>query len=254
MGSLLRSGSFHAFVVWLDEGQLAHGDGYALATYLREQGVAGSRLGADDVSHGNRRVDARTESARGHLSDRRCRLFIEIKLATATDWRSVFRTKSDALAGAAFGKLPQNDIGAGKLARARSTSAAGFLYRPLESCFHRRGVRIEVATVETQARFKAQTVTGAEPDRRHVRVFQKLSREKCRSAGGDADLEAVLPRVAGPGDDAIRAEDRQTAHIHETHCCDIRTPLHQHGLGERSLQGEQGSIVQALNGAAVGKR
>src|SRR5262245_24962749 len=126
MGSLLRSGSFHAFVVWLDEGQFAHGNGYALASYLREQGVAGSRLGADDVSHGNRRVDARTEAARGHLSDRGCRLFIAIKLATAADWGAISRTKSNALARGAFGKLLQNDIGAGKPTRARATSAAAF--------------------------------------------------------------------------------------------------------------------------------
>src|SRR5262245_4777628 len=254
MGSLLSSMSFHAFVVRIDERQLAHGSGYTLAPYLGEQDGAGSRLGAGDVSHGNRRIDARTETARGHQSDRRRRFLILVELAAAADWGSVFRTKSHALAGRALVKLPQNDIGAGKPALARSASATAFLYRPLELRFYRRGVCIEVGTVKAQARFKAQAVAGAEADRRHLRVFQKLSRQKFRSAGGDADLEAVLPRVAGAGDDAIHAEDRQAAHVHEMHCRDTGTAFHQGGLGERSLQGEQGSIIQALNGTAVGKR
>src|SRR5262245_34640663 len=178
MGSLLRSMSFHAFVVRIDERQLAHGSGYTLAPYLGEQDGPGPRLGAGDVSHGDRRVDARTETARGHQSDRRRRILILVELATAADLSSTLRTKSHALAGGALGKLLQNDIGAGKPALARSASAPAFLYRPLEPRFYRRGVCIEVGTVKAQARFKAQAVAGAEAERRHRRIFQKLSGPK----------------------------------------------------------------------------
>ena len=188
------------------------------------------------------------------MSDRRLRVFIAVKLATAADWSSVFRTQSNASAGAALGKLPQNDISAGKSALARSTLAAAVLDRPLQPRFHRSGVRIEIATVEAQARFQAQAVARTEPDRRHLRIFENFSREGFGVPCGNTDLEAVLSRVARPKDDAIRADDRQCAHIHKAHRRDIGAQSRQHRLGERSLQREQGSIIQTFDDAAVGKR
>src|SRR5262249_25314282 len=155
--------------------------------------------------------------ARGHLSDRRLRMLVAIKPGAAAHRGSVLRTQPDPAAGAALGKLPQDDLGAGKAARACPAWAAALPDRPFESRFDRRGALVEIGAVEAQARLEAQAVPGAEADRRDFRISENFSGNCFRRRGGNADLETVLSRIARPRDRAISAEDRQRAHIHEAH-------------------------------------
>src|SRR5262249_1697503 len=134
---------------------------------------------------------------------------------------SILRTQSDTPACRAFSELSQNDIGTGESALPHAAAASALLDGPLEACFHRRAVDVEIGAVETQPGFEAQAVTRTEPDRRELRVLEYRPGERLRRAGRNADLEAILPRVARARHDAIRAEDRRRAHIHELHGRDV---------------------------------
>lgn len=106
--------------------------------------------------------------------------------------------------------------------------------------------------VEAQAGFQAQRVARAEADRRHFRLGQQAPRQGLGMGGGHGDLVAVFTGIAGAADVAVLAEQLDAGELHEGHLRHLRRQALQHPHRRRSLEGEQGTLLeQRLDAATV---
>src|SRR5918992_3403097 len=80
------------------------------------------------------------------------------------------------------------------------------VHREGDAGFQRRGLRIELVPVETHPCFEAQRVPRAEPCRGGSCLYQAAP-DAGGVVSGKVDLEAVLARVAGAGDDTTGTID-----------------------------------------------
>src|SRR5579883_168396 len=93
----------------------------------------------------------------------------------------------------------------GKSAATFSASAPDAGDGPFQRRRNRSSSRVEIGAIKTKPGFQPKTVSGAEPDRHDGCVLQERAPERGSRIIGDADLEAVLARIAGAGDDAVGA-------------------------------------------------
>src|SRR5208337_765452 len=164
-----------------------------------------------DEPHGDRRADARPEAARGDDPN--------LRAVGGHDLGSVARRgppvgpEADTNAARPVGKRAQNAVGAGEAA----FGAAALLDRPGDRRLDRIDGLIELVTVKTEARFEPERVPSPEPDRGDARLRQQEARERLRAWGRDRDLVAVLPGVAGAGNEGLGVANARGPRSHEGH-------------------------------------
>ena len=79
--------------------------------------------------------------------------------------------------------------------------------RPGETGFERGDGLVHVLAVEVHAGFEAQRVAAAKAARRDAGGMEAVP-HRIRLLGGDGDLETVLSRIAGAGDQPVAVEGR----------------------------------------------
>src|SRR5262245_42130783 len=163
----LRGSISVAFVAMRDERQIADPQRNAFSAYFAKNSFTGRRRVRVDVAHRNRRLHARSEAPGRDDANRARRNLVRVEFRAAAHRHAILDFQSDTAAWRAVRQLAQNDVCAGKSARARSTGAADFRDRPFERSHHRRRCWIEIGTVETQPSFQPQAVARAKADRHH---------------------------------------------------------------------------------------
>src|SRR5215813_8477405 len=165
----LRGSISVAFVAMRNERQITDSQRNPLSAYLAENPLTGRRRVFVDVAHRDRCLHTRAEAAGCDDADRASRNLIRKELGTAAHRHAILDFQPDTAARRAVRQLTQNDVCAGKSARARSTGAADFRNHPFERGHHRRRCGIEIGTVETQSGFQPQAVARTKADR-HDRI------------------------------------------------------------------------------------
>ena len=116
-----------------------------------------------------------------------------------------------------------------------------------------RGRGVDVVAVETEAGLEAQRIAGAQTDRLHFRLGQKLAGDGIRGVGRRRDLEAVAAGVARARDVAARAVDHDEGAGHEFQPGDLRRQPRQRLRRQRALQGQKPAREHRLDLAGRGE-
>ena len=157
--------------------------------------------------------------------------------------------ETDPLARRALGDLLLDDGSAGKAA----LRAALLADAPQQARFDRRRRGVDVVAVEAEARFEAQRIARAQPDRLDLGLGQKLAGDGVGGVGRRGDLEAVAAGVARARDVAARAVDHDEGAGHELHRRDLRCQARQRLRRQRALQGQKPAREHRLDLAARGE-
>ncbi len=198
-----------------------------------------ARLGeaAVDVAHGERAVDGRAEATGGDGADR-------LAVGRLHD-RALARGRppvgqdADAQARRAFGEFLLDAGGA----REAAFRAAALLDRPGQASLDRRRGGVDVVAVEAEPGLEAQAVAGAEADRLHARIGQKLLRQGNGIGALHRDLDAVLARVAGARDMGPDAVDGEVERGHELQAREFGRQGGDGGDRLRPLHRDEGEVV-----------
>ena len=103
--------------------------------------------------------------------------------------------------GTSFSAVP---LVAGVADRVRADEARVLLAAPAEAGLDRVAVLGQVVAVEVEADLEAERVAGAEADRAWRPAAVSASHTAVACSGGEQQLDAVLARVAGAGDEDVR--------------------------------------------------
>src|SRR5271156_2128453 len=171
------------------EGQRDDPRAQRLAAHHETNRRSDRRIGARDVSHRNRRADARAEPAGRDDADRRAARRSDFRPLARR--RAAVRPNADALTARPIGQRALNAPGAGESA----PNAAALLYRPGESGFDRIDGLVELVPVEAKAGLEPQRIPGAETDWRNIGPGQENTCEAFGLRRCERDLIAVLARV-----------------------------------------------------------
>src|SRR5262249_51913301 len=152
-----------------------------------------------------------TEPARGDRADRRA--VLRFDLGSFARGHAAFRPQADALPARTVAQFREHALGAGKSA----LLAPALLDRPSESGFDRRGAGVNVVTVEAKARFEAQRIAGAKPDRLDLGMAEQALGDGAHAVRLHGNLVAVLAGVARAADVTIDAVEARATRRHESH-------------------------------------
>ena len=157
---------------------------------------------------------------------------------------AAFRTQADAAAGRARGDLGEDAARPREPARPPAAGAARGGDRPGEPRLDGRCSAVDVGPVQAQAGFEPQGIAGAETDRHHGGVGEQRLGQGLGARLRHRDLEAVLARVAGAGDEAGMTEDRDLDRVHEAHRRHRGGEAGEDALGLRTLERDERAVEQ----------
>ena len=231
-----------------DERQRRDGGGERLAAHHQIHGRADRGTIGGDIAHGDRAVDAGSEAARGDDAERVAEQRQD--LGALARRRAAVRLDADAAALGAVGQLVLDALGAGEAALA----AAALLHRPDEIGLDRARRLVDVVAIEAEARLQAQRVARAEPDRlARLRSQQQLGAAPapCRRRRRSRSRPRRCSRSGrcGSRTPPMRPLDGR----HERGQPRRRDSLRHHGLGGRSLQGDERALRRRQQDHAGGQ-
>jgi hypothetical protein len=105
------------------------------------------------IGHSDRLGDSGCQQAAGHLANALTTGVVYFHMFT--HGHAFLRDQANALFGECLRRieLRQNLVSPRKTSNPRTTSATHFLNRPIQSGFYRRGARVNVLSIQTQACF-----------------------------------------------------------------------------------------------------
>src|ERR1700761_4712494 len=139
-----------AFIGVGNKGRRRYAQREALAAHFREDDRVVSGVRRRQVSHRDRRVEARAETAGGDLADRLRRSRVRKKRRAFAYGRTSLRPEPNPAARGALLELFQDPIGARKSACTRAAVAAALLNGPFQRALDRRRRGIEVVATKTK--------------------------------------------------------------------------------------------------------